>query len=156
MVLFEALAPALLYANLPRWLFRYSNRVFHKDGWEKNWNRFGLNELKSVPKRNSLVGSCVRVCRAGQGSGCRGGDLLSPPRFFCSAIPMSILKPQSEVRASEAQIPISASRSATWDKVRVSSGCSSSNRSIQSESRSETPESPVVAWESGSFDSINC
>jgi len=82
MVLFEALAPALLYANLPRWLFRYSNRVFHKEGWEKNWNRFGLNELKSVPKRNSLVGSCVRVCRAGQGSGCRGGDLSSPPRFF--------------------------------------------------------------------------
>jgi hypothetical protein len=74
---------------------RYSSRVFHKDGWEKNWNRFGLKELKSVPKRNSLVGSCVRVCRAGQGSGCRGGDLLSPPRFFCSAIPMSILKPQS-------------------------------------------------------------
>jgi len=21
---------------------RYSNRVFHKDGWEKSWNRFGL------------------------------------------------------------------------------------------------------------------
>jgi hypothetical protein len=61
---------------------RYSSRVFHKDGWEKSWNRFGLKELKSVPKRNSLVGSCVRVCRAGQGSGCRGGDLLSPPRFF--------------------------------------------------------------------------
>ncbi len=156
MVLFEALAPALLYANLPRWLFRYSNRVFHKDGWEKNWNRFGLNELKSVPKRNSLVGSCVRVCRAGQGSGCRGGDLLSPPRFFCSAILISISKNKSLGRATEAQIPISASRSATWDKVRVSSGCSSSNRSIQSESRSETLECPAVAWRLGAFDSSNC
>lgn len=54
-----------------------------------------MEELKSVPNRNSLVGSCVRVCRAGQGSGCRGGDLLSPPRFFGSEIPTSILKPQS-------------------------------------------------------------
>jgi len=156
MVLFEALAPALLYANLPRGLLRYSNRVFDKYGREKSWNRFGLKELKSVPKRISLVGSCVRVCRAGQGSGCRGGDLLSPPRFFCSAIPMSILKPQSQVRATEAQIPISASRSATWDKVRVNSGCSSSNRSIQSESRSETLECPAVARRLGSFDSSNC
>jgi hypothetical protein len=94
-VLIGALAPALLYTNPARWLFRYSNRVFPKDGWEKSWNRFEMEELKSVPKRNSLVGSCVRVCRAGQGSGCRGGDLLSPPRFFGSAIPTSILQPQS-------------------------------------------------------------
>ena len=81
-VLIGALAPTLLYTDPPRRPFRYSRRVFPEDGWEKSWNRFEMEELKWVPKRNSLVGSCVRVCRAGQGSGCRGGDLLSPPRFF--------------------------------------------------------------------------